>query len=112
MKDRSGQILLGALSAVVIVVACGGVELIIVGKWQPVFGDSSIEYEFFSDGTVNGFNRPYPQPGKWVVLNDGRIKVTTNPSPIAYIFHQEQSDAGDYILVLEHNPRFRLERVP
>ena len=103
--------LVTSLSVLVLVVGCSGVESKIVGKWQPVFGDSFIEYEFFSDGTVNVFDRPRTHPGKWVVLDDGRIKVTTSRNPIEYIFRQEQSSEGGYILVLEGNTDFRLERV-
>jgi len=117
MKIRSIRLegifvrLVTALTVIVLVVGCSGVESKIVGKWKPSVGDYSIEYEFFSDGTVNVFDRPRTHPGKWIVLDDGRIKVTTNRSPIEYIFRQEQSGEGGYILVLEGNSNFRLERV-
>lgn len=49
----------------------------ILGKWQEVSGDRGV-MEFFQDGTFIGGAKKQNVQGKWIILNDGRLKLDVN----------------------------------
>jgi hypothetical protein len=77
-------------SLIISLIGCEGSENKVLGKWrfEMVVGDretkqwmkeegSSVYIEFFKDKTYNS-NNPLIANGKWIVLDDGRIKIAVS----------------------------------
>ena len=85
---------LGTLSLLIIMafvsLACGSnLEKDVIGTWKAVKVDGPesaksqlvrAEIEFFSDKT---YNSTFDDPGQWIILDDGRIKIQ-NPVEVKF----------------------------
>ena len=117
-SHRHASLLLFVLLTLLSVVACGQKpQEKILGRWQEVSSEKGV-FEFFQDQTLtmtskNKAGKSQQMSGKWIVLDDGRLKFdlvmlgTSVPSVVKFRF-----DGSDMVFITDGGTEARFKKLP